>query len=166
MPSLKYRGILFDWGNTLMVDKPEYAGPMKDWPEVEAVAGAFETLQQLSGISRCYLATNARDSSSQDIWQALKRVGLDRYLEDIFCYQSLGYSKPDRIFFEAIGKQLECPLSELLMVGDDYQNDIQGAMQAGLNAVWLRPKEVSIPSDPECKAIVHLDELISLISRT
>jgi putative hydrolase of the HAD superfamily len=32
---------LFDWGDTLMVDRQDRAGEMCDWPEVEAVAGAF-----------------------------------------------------------------------------------------------------------------------------
>jgi len=32
------RCVLFDWGDTLMVDYPEYDGPMVEWPEI--VVGA------------------------------------------------------------------------------------------------------------------------------
>ncbi|MBW6469119.1 MAG: hypothetical protein K0B85_08190 [Coriobacteriia bacterium] len=33
--------VLFDWGDTLMVDCPEYSGPMRAWPHVEAEARAL-----------------------------------------------------------------------------------------------------------------------------
>lgn len=40
--------VLFDWGNTLMVDFPEAQGKMCDWEVVEEVAGAREVLAALS----------------------------------------------------------------------------------------------------------------------
>ncbi len=39
--------ILFDWGNTLMVDFPEAQGKMCDCEVVEEVAGAREVLAAL-----------------------------------------------------------------------------------------------------------------------
>ncbi|MDF1543365.1 MAG: hypothetical protein P1P71_09650 [Anaerosomatales bacterium] len=30
--------VLFDWGDMLMIDYPEYSGPMRTWPHVEAEA--------------------------------------------------------------------------------------------------------------------------------
>ena len=138
------KAVLFDWGNTLMVDYPEYTGAMKDWPEVTVVDGVIDTLRILSVHVDCYLATNAKDSSKNDIRRALKRGGLDSYLKDIFCFQSLGYSKPESQFYCAISRELGLAESELFMVGDDLQNDVQGALDVGMNAVWFNPHGKSV----------------------
>lgn len=39
---------LFDWGDTLMVDLKGFPGKMCEWDTVEAVDGAFDTLECLS----------------------------------------------------------------------------------------------------------------------
>lgn len=41
--------LLFDWGDTLMVDTLGLPGKIKDWNKVEAVENALETLQTLFG---------------------------------------------------------------------------------------------------------------------
>ncbi|MDK9759618.1 HAD family hydrolase, partial [Vibrio sp. D173a] len=67
---------LFDWGNTLMVDFPDQSGKMCDWPVVEPIAGAHETLEYLSKYHKVYVATNAADSTELEIKHAFSRVGL------------------------------------------------------------------------------------------
>ena len=104
---MKIAAYLFDWGDTLMKDDKRYAGPMQAWPEVAAVDGALETLQVLSTRARCCLATNAGDSSEKDIWRALARVGLDQYIDIVFCCQALGVAKPARAFFDIICKETQ-----------------------------------------------------------
>ncbi len=73
--------ILFDWGDTLMRDFSSFVGPMKDWPTVEALPGAAEVLTVLHPDWTLALATNAEASGETDIWAALRRVGLDGYLD-------------------------------------------------------------------------------------
>ena len=41
------------------------------------------------------------------------------------------------MFFDALVAACGCPAGEVLMVGDDPVNDVQGAIEAGLQAVWL-----------------------------
>jgi len=43
----KIKAIIFDWGDTVMCDFPEYTGPMAYWPKVEVVPGIEKALQQL-----------------------------------------------------------------------------------------------------------------------
>ncbi|GGO73078.1 HAD family hydrolase [Bowmanella pacifica] len=138
---IQYRHILFDWGDTLMRDLPGQTGPMADWPKVEAMPGAVQALHLLSAHSVCHLATNARDSDAQDIRRALARVGLDNYLQQIFCYRQLQVEKPARAYFQQIVETLHCPSKQILMVGDNLQKDVAGALDAGLDACWLNLKE-------------------------
>ncbi|MCG8456118.1 MAG: HAD hydrolase-like protein [Holophagales bacterium] len=128
---------LFDWGDTLMVDLPEQVGPMCDWPVVEPMPRAAWTLCRLSKIARCHLATNARDSDAASIRKALARVGLNEWIENVFCFRSIGFAKPSRQFFDAVAARLSVEKRHLTMVGDDLEKDVLGALGSGLNAVWF-----------------------------
>lgn len=133
----KNRAILFDWGDTLMRVFPEYTGPMKDWPRVEAVAGAAEMLERVHPVWTLCLATNAEDSEEADIRAALRRVDLERYLDKVYCFKTIGHKKPSLEFFNYILKDLGLPGERVIMVGDDYIADVLGAQQAGLRAAWF-----------------------------
>lgn len=69
--------IVFDWGNTLMVDFTDQNGRMSDWARVAAVEDAREMLSKIHGNYQIVVATNAEDSTSADVMKALQRVGLD-----------------------------------------------------------------------------------------
>ncbi|WP_028774119.1 HAD family hydrolase [Shewanella waksmanii] len=129
--------ILFDWGDTLMIDNPNMSGKMCDWPRVEAVNCALQTLQTLSRTHRIFVATNAQDSAVDEIAAAFKRVNLDSYIEGYFCYQNLGIGKGSRVFFDRILAQLNMAANQVSMVGDNLDNDILPAVEAGLNTYWL-----------------------------
>ena len=47
----------------------------------------------------------------------------------------VGWRKPGRGFFEALVSACGCRAQEVLMVGDDLVNDVQGALACGLQAV-------------------------------
>ncbi|WP_394202039.1 HAD family hydrolase [Shewanella waksmanii] len=161
--------ILFDWGNTLMVDTPNMSGKMCDWPKVEAVKGAHQTLQILSRSHRVYVATNAQDSVVDDITAAFKRVNLDSYIAGYFCYQNLGIGKGSRVFFDRILAQLNVAADQVAMVGDNLDNDIIPADEAGLNTYWLTT-ESQCQGDSKRQAphstvrMTELSELTSLLS--
>ncbi|MDH5472126.1 MAG: TIGR01458 family HAD-type hydrolase [Gammaproteobacteria bacterium] len=46
--------------------------------------------------------------------------------------------KPDGLFYQAALKMLGSKAEQTLMVGDDIRGDIEGAQQAGLNAILVR----------------------------
>ena len=138
MDKLKKGCILFDWGDTLMRVLPEYHGPMKDWPRVEAVPGAAEMLAALHQERTLALATNAADSDEQDIRAALRRADLERWLDHIYCFKKIGFRKPSPEFFAYILEDLGLPAEQVIMVGDDYMADVLGARQCGLRAVWFK----------------------------
>ncbi|WP_100754528.1 MULTISPECIES: HAD family hydrolase [Vibrio] len=131
---------LFDWGDTLMVDFPDQKGKMCDWDEVQAVNGAHEILENLSRQHLIYVATNAADSSENDIKLAFERVGLAQFLAGYFCKANLGLGKGSPEFFHKIAQELGVSHDSLIMVGDSLDNDILPAINAGVSAVWFNPK--------------------------
>jgi len=131
--------LLFDWGDTLMRVYPKVRGPMTSWPRVAAVPGAAASLASLSARYHLAVATNAADSDEDQIRAALKRGGLDTWIEQIFCARNLGFQKPQAEYFQAIIKRLISPPNHMVMIGDSYSSDVQGAVQAGLSAIWFNP---------------------------
>ena len=42
------KAVLFDWGNTLMVDHHDQKGPMHTWSKIETIENAKECLEIVS----------------------------------------------------------------------------------------------------------------------
>ena len=81
------RCVLFDWGDTLMRDFPDFTGPMAAWTHVEAIPNVRQVLVELQPQWTLALATNSIDSDEAAIWKALARVGLHSLLDKVFCFQ-------------------------------------------------------------------------------
>ena len=154
------RHYLFDWGDTLMVDQPGRPEPMCDWPEVQAMPNAALALSQLTKFAKCHLATNAEYSDQDQIRKALARVGLDNWIENIFCFRSIGHRKPSAQYFDLIASSLSVANGDMTMVGDTLEKDILGALQCGLKAIWYNPKGAAVPAG--IIAIADLNELPGL----
>ncbi len=139
-----------------MVDFPNQKGKMCEWDTVEAVEGAKKTLAKLAESHSIYVATNAADSTEQDIKLAFERVGLDRYIDGYFCKANLGIGKGNPEFFHKIVQQLGVNHDEVVMVGDNYDNDIGPAIDAGINAVWFSSDSEKTEDDHKLIRVKHL----------
>ncbi|MDT6979556.1 YjjG family noncanonical pyrimidine nucleotidase [Levilactobacillus zymae] len=63
------------------------------------------------------------------------------FFEQMFLAEDVGYSKPDRRFFDTVEAQLpDVDPADLLVIGDSLTADIQGANHAGLDSVWFNPQ--------------------------
>lgn len=71
----------------------------------------------------------------------------------------IGWKKPSRGFFEALATRARCGPAEILMVGDDRDNDFEGARQAGLGAVLINRRP-----DRAADEIGSLADLIALLT--
>ena len=59
------KALLFDWGNTLMKEYPEYTGPMAYWPVVELMTNVYLSLESVSKTLLCCAVSNASDSNGE-----------------------------------------------------------------------------------------------------
>lgn len=71
---------------------------------------------------------------------------------------AVGFRKPARVFFEQVTHVAGCRPGETLLVGDDLDNDYNGAAAAGLETVLLDPagRHTNVP-----RRIETLAELVS-----
>ena len=92
------------------------------------------------------------------------RVGIGHYFKASISAKHFGVPKPDvRIFHAAAQAALVQP-HEVLHIGDDATADAQGAMAAGMQAVWLNTAGHSWPHPERPHATVasltHLCRLL------
>ena len=131
----KIKAIIFDWGDTLMRDFPQYKGAMAYWEKVEGVPGVEEALKKLSADYICCVASNAGESNAELMGVALNRIHIKNYFTHLFTSRELGVSKPDLEFFNQIIKKLNLTPAECIMVGNDYIKDIVPAKAIGLHTI-------------------------------
>jgi putative hydrolase of the HAD superfamily len=88
------------------------------------------------------------------------RIGLGEYFIGGLSAREFGVAKPDpRIFREAC-RQLGLQSSAVLHVGDDLTMDVQGALDAGLQAAWVhRSPEAPAAAPPGASRWTELQSL-------
>ena len=155
--------MLFDWGDTVMRVFPESRGPMASWPEVEAVPGIRQALRALRSHAVIALATNAADSEPGEIRAALGRVRLGASFDTIYCYRALGVRKPSPEYFAAVLADLGMPAARVVLVGDDWQADVEGALAAGLWAVWYNPRDGEARSGARVGTVHEMAAIVGLL---
>ena len=69
----------------------------------------------------------------------VRRVGLGHHFKFMLCAEDIGIAKPDaRLFHEALLRG-GVAAESTVHVGDHPSDDIAGAQQAGLRAIWFNP---------------------------
>ena len=124
--------------------------------------GAEELLDSIHGKYRLYLATNGIVNVQT---RRLRDSGIEKYFDDIFVSERIGYNKPDKRFFDyAFEKIPDFKHEETVMVGDLLTSDIKGGINAGIKTVHFNPKglknDTGITPDYEIGTLAELVELL------
>jgi HAD superfamily hydrolase (TIGR01509 family) len=159
----KLKAAVFDWGDTVMRDFPEYKGPMAEWPHVETIEGIQDTLARLYPETTCCLASNAEDSDADLMGKALERASLRQYFRYLFTSKELGAKKPDPAFYTSILEVLKLKPRECIAIGNDYEKDIVPAKSAGMRTVWFHPNHNGKSAPAADFTIKSLKELVPVV---
>src|SRR5580658_3527804 len=162
----KLRFVLFDWGDTLMSEAGPLDIPMANWPEVRAIDGAGQVLSLLSKGYRISIATNATVSKRRDVVRALERVGLNAFIDEIFCFTELGHKKSEPEFWDAVLTRLGAQKDELVMIGDSLEQDVLGPMRVGIRAIWFNWKRESFSGTASIQSVRSLREVPTIIEES
>ncbi|WP_095145817.1 HAD family hydrolase [Pseudomonas sp. Irchel s3b6] len=95
----------------------------------------------------------------------VRRLGLADYFKFALCAEDIGIAKPDaRLFHEAL-KRGGATAATAVHIGDHPGDDIAGAQQAGLRAIWFNPAgkpwEASQAPDAEIRCLTELPALLA-----
>ena len=117
------------------------------WRRVSELTRLFpETTEVLQALQREYriaLVTNTQGQPRSGGHQIIEHPELERFFESIIVAGESGIpAKPNPAAFEICLHQLNIAACEAVYVGDDWNNDICGALNAGLHAVWLKHRDL------------------------
>lgn len=60
-------------------------------------------------------------------------------------YENMHAAKPQPAYYAEILQKINCAPDHALMVGDDWENDIEPAASLGIHTYWLAPEDASRP---------------------
>ncbi|WP_058543110.1 HAD family hydrolase [Pseudomonas fluorescens] len=95
----------------------------------------------------------------------VRRLGLADYFKFALCAEDIGIAKPDaRLFHEALQRG-GATAQTAVHIGDHPGDDIAGAQQAGLRAVWFNPTgkpwDADHAPDAEIRSLTELPGLLA-----
>ena len=100
--------------------------------------GAEDICKKLYGNFRMYIITNGFKSVQQKRFCASP---LEKYFDDVFISEDIGYDKPSIKYFELISKRIpDFDPTRALVIGDSLTSDIRGGINAGIDTCWYNPK--------------------------
>jgi putative hydrolase of the HAD superfamily len=154
--------LLFDWGDTLMVDNPTFSTPMAEWDNVSACDGVSETLPKLAEILPCSVVSNALQSDGLMMKKAFERVNLTPFLTHFLTPKEIKAHKPAPEFFINAAALVGANPTECCMIGNSYENDIIGAKKAGMKTILITKQNGDFPkADYVTRDFTKLFEIIS-----
>lgn len=98
--------------------------------------GAMELLKSVKrqGL-KIYAVTNGTKRTQTN---RFKRSGIDEAFDKIFISEEMGCQKPMKEFFDIVFKSIdEKDRRKIILVGDSLSSDITGAVNAGIDSIWL-----------------------------
>jgi HAD superfamily hydrolase (TIGR01509 family) len=98
------------------------------------VDGARELLDALAGQSRLGIVTN---NSVAEQMEKLRTLDIGRYFDTLVMSEDVGIAKPDKRIFEIALERMGATPHETIIIGDSYTNDVIGAANAGIAAIWF-----------------------------
>lgn len=117
-------------------------------------ADAIPTLQYLYPQYNLHIITNGFDKVQQI---KIDRSGLRSYFKSVTTSEEVGVKKPDaKIFYQALGKA-QAKAHKTMMIGDNYEADIQGALNIGMQVIHYNYHKEQVPKD--IKQITDLSNL-------
>lgn len=121
--------------------------------------GALETLEYLRQHYQLHILTNGFEETQ---YIKMEKCGLNPFFKEVITSDSIGMQKPDkRIFIHAL-KKTGASFLNSIMVGDDLDADIRGALESGIDQVYLNPGEKThqLSITYEIKQLIEMKTLL------
>lgn len=114
--------------------------------EKALMPGAMDLLHFLRAKGK---RTGCLSNGFKDVqFRKIHNAGLDPWIDLVVLSDDIGINKPDRRIFDyAMSQTGEPDPSRHMMIGDNPQTDVSGALGAGWTAVWYHP-ERAFPGVP------------------
>lgn len=129
------------------------------------IDGALGLLEQLHSKYSLYIASNGAEKVQNS---RLASAGIEKYFDNIFISENLGYNKPDKRFFENCFEYIDnFDKSKAVIIGDSLTSDIKGGKNAEIKTIWYNPKRIAnktdVKPDFEVSDLSQIPKILTLI---
>lgn len=159
----RFRFILSPLGIT---DKKEILSINKDFLQrttlkTGTIPGAIELLHYLQG--KGYKMHILSNGFCEVQHLKMMNAGLTSFFESVILSEEVGVQKPYKAFFDHALAKCGVRKEEVIMIGDSFEADIQGAHNAGIDQLWFNPRaEKSLDFVPTYE-VARLEEIKTLL---
>lgn len=120
------------------------------------VNGAIDILEYLKPKYNLHIITNGFKDAQKTKFE---NCNLTPYFLKILVSEELGVHKPHKKIFEIAQKSVNASNEECIMIGDSFESDIEGALNANWQAIYFNNfREVETP----LKSVISINELSEL----
>lgn len=119
-----------------------------------------DTIEILNKLKKRYKFGVISNGDGKQQRSKLEHTGIADYFTQIIISGEVGASKPDKRIFEIACEKMEAQPEESIMIGDKYKTDIEGALNAGLYAIWVNRKNEDIQYE---NTINELSEILKYL---
>lgn len=116
---------------------------------IELREGAKELLEETSQQYRLGLISNF--TYGPVIHNSLRKIGIHQYFNAMLVSDDIGWRKPSPVIFQDMLRRLGVSMAEAVFVGDSPMEDIKGALDTGLRAVFVPSQFNSLKDLEESK---------------
>ena len=122
------------------------------------VVPALSELRERYGLA---LLTNGASCLQRE---KLDRSGLRPFFDVVVVSAEFGSGKPEASIFRHAVSCLEAPHDRVVMLGDSLDRDVDGALSAGLQAIWVNRLGDPTPADREVIEVSTLGEVVTTLN--
>lgn len=107
----------------------------------ELFEGAIEILNYLNPKYNLHIITNGFNEVQ---YKKLENSGLSGYFDQIITSEDAGVKKPNPIIFNFALNKASASSKESIMIGDNYEADVMGAINNGIDAIYFNSKNEQV----------------------
>ena len=100
-----------------------------------AIPGAREAVEAARRLAPIAVITNFNEAGQQH--EKIAAAGLAGLFEHVFISGEIGHAKPDPRIFQHAAKMLGVTVEDCVHIGNSWQSDVEGALNAGADAIWF-----------------------------
>jgi len=120
-----------------------------------------ETLDVLQELKNRRLRLGVISNFDDRIYKVMESLHIRHFFDAVVLSSETGYSKPDRGIFVAAVDAIGLPVSDILLVGDSLEDDVEAGIRVGLTSVLIDRTESHL-DQKHLQRITSLREVLKL----
>lgn len=96
-------------------------------------------------------------------FRKIEKLGLENYIDFMVTSEEAGHEKPHPIMFYKALDKLKGNKEEAVMIGDNFDKDIIGAYNFGIDSIWINHKKEKRELPLDSTQVFHFEELLNIL---